>query len=98
MTDDIAERARKIGGTTLRSIGDIARHQRLKDHNQSAVAPGTMLIELAADNLQLTIFLRSAHRLCESHNDEATTSLIENWVDESERRMWFLRETIVANG
>jgi starvation-inducible DNA-binding protein len=97
MTDDIAERARKIGGTTLRSIGDIARHQRLKDYNQPAVTPPAMLTELAADNLQLTIFLRSAHRLCESHRDEATTSLIENWIDESERRTWFLRETIVAS-
>jgi len=96
MTDDIAERARKIGGTTLRSIGDIVRYQRLKDYNQPAVTPTAMLTELAADNLQLTIFLRSAHRLCESHNDEATTSLIENWIDESERRTWFLRETIVA--
>jgi starvation-inducible DNA-binding protein len=97
MTDDIAERARKIGGTTLRSIGDIARHQRLKDYDQPAVTPTAMLTELAADNLQLTIFLRSAHRLCESHHDEATTSLIENWIDESERRTWFLRETIVAS-
>ena len=95
ITDDIAERARKIGGTTLRSIGDIVRHQRLKDYNQPAVTPTAMLTELAADNVQLTIFLRSAHRLCESHNDEATTSLIENWIDESERRTWFLRETIL---
>lgn len=98
MTDDIAERARKIGATTLRSIGDIVRHQRLKDYNQPAVTATAMLTELAADNLQLTIFLRSAHGVCESHSDEATTSLIENWIDESERRTWFLRETIVANG
>jgi starvation-inducible DNA-binding protein len=97
VTDDIAERARKIGGTTLRSIGDIVRHQRLKDNNQPAVTPEEMLTELAADNLQLTIFLRSVHGVCESHNDEATTSLIENWIDESERRTWFLRETIVAD-
>ena len=94
MTDDIAERARKIGATTLRSIGDIVRHQRLTDNNQPCVTPEDMLAELAADNLQLTIYLRSTHGLCESHNDEATTSLIENWIDESERRTWFLRETI----
>jgi starvation-inducible DNA-binding protein len=97
MTDDIAERARKIGGTTLRSIGDIVRHQRLKDYDQPAVTPAAMLTELAADNLQFTIFLRSAHELCESHKDQATTSLIENWIDESERRTWFLRETILAD-
>ena len=94
MTDDIAERARKIGGTTLRSIGDIVRHQRLKDNNQPSVTPAAMLAELAADNQQLTIFLRSTHGLCESHDDEATTSVIENWIDETERRTWFLRETI----
>jgi starvation-inducible DNA-binding protein len=94
MTDDIAERARKIGGTTLRSIGDIVRHQRLTDNNQLSVTPAAMLAELAADNQQLTIFLRSTHGLCESHNDEATTSVIENWIDETERRTWFLRETI----
>ena len=94
MTDDIAERARKIGGTTLRSIGDIVRHQRLNDNNEPSVTPEDMLAELAADNQQLTIFLRSTHGLCESHNDEATTSVIENWIDETERRTWFLRETI----
>jgi starvation-inducible DNA-binding protein len=93
MTDAIAERSRKIGGTTLRSIGDIGRHQRLKDNNQPYVAPPEMLAELAADNLHLTIFLRSAHEVCGSHNDVATASLIENWIDESERRTWFLRET-----
>ena len=67
MTDDIAERARKIGGTTLRSIGDIVRHQRLKDNNQPAVTPAAMLTELAADNLQLTIFLRSAQNALTLH-------------------------------
>jgi len=93
MIDAIAERSRKIGGTTLRSISDIGRLQRLKDNNRPSVAPLEMLAELAADNQQLTIFLRSAHQVCESHNDVATASLIENWIDESERRTWFLRET-----
>jgi starvation-inducible DNA-binding protein len=92
MTDDIAERARKIGGTTLRSIGDIAEHQRLKDNNAEFVGPKEMLGELAADNLQLTRFLRSTHEICDRHNDVATASLIENWIDESERRTWFLSE------
>jgi starvation-inducible DNA-binding protein len=96
MTDDIAERARKIGATTLRSISEIMRYQRLQDNNRSDVAPKEMLADLAADNLQLTIFLRSTHELCERHNDIATTSLIENWVDETERRTWFLRETILS--
>src|ERR1700682_1109283 len=69
MTDDIAERARKIGGTTLHSVSDISRHQRLKDNNAEFVAPTDMLAELLADNQQLTRFLRSAHAICEQHND-----------------------------
>jgi starvation-inducible DNA-binding protein len=93
MTDDIAERARKIGGTTLRSIGDIARHQRLHDNDNEHVAPEKMLAELRDDNLQLTRFLRSAHEICAGHNDVATTSLIETWIDETERRTWFLTQT-----
>jgi starvation-inducible DNA-binding protein len=93
MTDDIAERARKIGGTTLHSIGDIAGHQRLKDNNAMFVAPLEMLAELSADNQQLTRFLRSTHEICDRHNDAATASLIENWIDETERRTWFLSET-----
>jgi starvation-inducible DNA-binding protein len=93
MTDDIAERARKIGGTTLRSISDISRHQRLKDSNAEFVTPGEMLGELSADNQQLTRFLRSAHEVCDRHNDVATASLIENWIDETERRTWFLSAT-----
>src|SRR6267143_1289201 len=75
MTDDIAERARKIGGTTISSIGDIAEHQRLKDNDEELVTPGDMLAELCADNQHLTRFLRSAHELCERHNDIATASL-----------------------
>jgi starvation-inducible DNA-binding protein len=94
MTDDIAERARKLGGTTLRSISDISRHQRLKDNNQEFVAPTEMLKELRMDNQLLTQSLRDTHQICERHNDVATTSLIETWIDETERRTWFLRETL----
>jgi len=94
MTDDIAERARKIGGTTLRSIGDIARHQSLKDNDQENVAAPRMLAELLSDNRHLTRSLRSAHEACERHNDVATASLIEAWIDETERRCWFLSETL----
>jgi len=94
MTDDIAERARKIGGTTLHSIGDVARHQRLKDNNEEGVPPMDMLSELCADNQHLTRSLRSVHEICEKHDDVATASLIENWLDETERRTWFLWETV----
>ena len=94
MTDEIAERARKIGGGTLRSIGDITRHQRLQDNNNDFVAPTAMLEELRIDNLLLTQSLRSTHELCDRHNDVATTSLIEVWIDQSERRTWFLAETL----
>ncbi len=92
MTDDIAERARKIGGTTLRSIGDIASHQRLKDNNEDFVDPKDMLAELCADNQQLVRSMRIVHEICERHNDVATTSLLENWIDQTERRTWFLFE------
>ena len=95
MTDDIAERARKLGGKTLRSISDISRHQSLKDNNEEFVAPEEMLVELRGDNQQLTRELRSTHELCDRHNDVATASLIENWIDETERRTWFL-SAIVA--
>jgi starvation-inducible DNA-binding protein len=94
MTDEIAERARKIGGTTLHSITDISKHQRLKDNNAEFVAPEDMLAELRADNQELMRNLRSAHELCEKHNDVATASLIENWIDETERRTWFLSEIV----
>ena len=96
MTDDIAERARKIGGSTIRSISDISRHQRLKDNNEEDLTPKGMLLELQVDNLQLTKFLRSTHEICQRHNDVATASLIENWIDETERRTWFLSE--IAGG
>ena len=94
MTDDIAERVRKIGGTTIRSVGDISKHQRLKDNNTERVAPEDMLGELRADNQELTRSLRSAHELCENHKDVATASLIENWIDETERRTWVLSEIV----
>ncbi len=94
MTDSIAERARKIGGTTLRSIGDISRNQRIKDNDKEFVAPHDMLVELRDDNQQLTRELRSTHELCEEHNDVATASLIEVWIDETERRTWFLSEVV----
>ena len=94
MTDPIAERARKLGGTTIHSIGEIATHQRLKDNNAQHVSPKSMLSELFADNRQLTAFLRSTHEVCERHDDVATTSLIEVWIDETERRSWFLGEIV----
>lgn len=94
MTDDIAERARKLGGPTLRSIQDIAQCQRLSDNNAEQVAAHRMLLELRADNVQLTGYLRAAHGLCGRHGDVSTASLIENWIDETERRTWFLSETL----
>jgi starvation-inducible DNA-binding protein len=94
MTDVIAERARKIGGSTLHSISDTSRHQRLKDNNADLFAPEDMLVELCEDNRQLTRNLRSTHELCERYNDVATSSLIETWIDERERRTWFLFETL----
>src|ERR1700733_5987360 len=94
MTDPVAERARKLGGTTLHSISEITTHQTLKDNNASHVSPKTMLSELYSDNRQLTSSLRSIHEVCEHHNDVATASLIEVWIDETERRAWFLGEII----
>jgi len=94
ITDDIAERGRKIGGTTLRSIGDIGRNQRLKDNDSESVTAEQMLRELRNDNLALTVILRQTHEVCDKHNDVATASLIETWIDESERRTWFLNQTL----
>ena len=91
-TDDIAERVRKIGGTTLRSIGQISVLQRVADNNADFVTPLNMLAELREDNMSLTGFLRELHSLCDKHNDVATASLIEVWIDEAERRSWFLYE------
>src|SRR5271168_4170072 len=94
MTDAIAERARKIGGTTLRSISDVSRHQRLKDNNDETVAPKDMLAELSADNQALTRYFRSTHETCDKYNDVATASEIEVWIDQTERRTWFLSEIV----
>src|ERR1700730_11507015 len=94
MTDHIAERGRKIGGTTLRSISDISRHQRLKDNNQELVIPEDMLAELSADNQALTRYFRAAHETCDQYNDVATASEIEVWIDQTERRSWFLSEIV----
>ena len=93
MTDEIAERVRKIGGTTLRSIGHVGRLQRIKDNDADYVTPLDMLSELRQDNEQLTAALRAAHDLCDEHRDVASASLIENWIDETEQRVWFLFET-----
>ena len=92
MTDPIAERIRKVGGNTLRSIGHIARTQRILDNDAEYVEPSNMLGELCDDNKTLVSRLREAHGVCEEHNDIATTSLIEVYIDETERRTWFLFE------
>lgn len=92
MTDVIAERVRKLGAVTLRSIGHIARLSRFQDNDADFVTAQDMLAELCNDNLQLTGFLRATHALCDEYGDVASTSLIENWIDETERRTWFLYE------
>src|ERR1022692_2359553 len=92
-TDDIAERVCKIGGTTLRSIGQISRSQRILDNEADYVTPSDMLAELRDDNRQLVAHLRETHDLCDEHRDVATASVLENWIDEAERRTWFLFET-----
>ena len=94
MTDEIAERARKLGGTTLRSISDIAGHQRLQDSDKPDLSAPAMLAELREDNQELTRLLRHTHALCDQYRDVATASLIENWIDQAERRTWFLFETV----
>ena len=98
MTDPIAERIRKLGGRTLRSIGPIARTQRIVDNDADYVEPSAMLAELRADNLALTASLRSAHDLCNEHRDIASASMIEVWIDEPERRTWFLFEATRQDG
>lgn len=92
MVDEIAERVRKIGGTTLRSIGNIARLQRIEDNNADFVTPPDMLAELREDNQALISRLRETHDVCDEHNDVASASLIENWIDQAEKRVWFLFE------
>jgi starvation-inducible DNA-binding protein len=97
-TDDIAERVRKIGGTTVRSIGHIARLQRILDNDADFVTPLDMLAELREDNKQLVTSLRETHNICDEHGDVASASLLENWIDEAERRTWFLFEATRAHG
>ncbi|MBN9051790.1 MAG: DNA starvation/stationary phase protection protein [Rhizobiales bacterium] len=91
-TDPLAERVRKIGGVTLRSISDISKHQSIRDNNEAEVDPLDMLRELMNDNKAVAKAMREAHELCDKHDDIATASLLENYVDETERRTWFLFE------
>src|SRR5262249_45823838 len=91
-TDDMAERVRKIGGSTIRSIGDIARRKSLDDNDAQYVAPLDMLRELMADNKMIIESMRKAHDVCDEQGDVATASMLENWIDEAERRTWFLFE------
>jgi starvation-inducible DNA-binding protein len=92
MTDPIAERARKLGATTIRSIGQISRRQRIVDNDADYVRPVEMIAELRSDNAALTQSMHDAHSLCDEAGDVATASLLENWIDESEKRTWFLFE------
>jgi starvation-inducible DNA-binding protein len=91
-TDALAERVRKVGGTTLRSVSHIARTQRIADNDADYVTPKDMLAELRQDNTQLANYLRAAHDVCDEHGDVASASLLENWIDEAEGRAWFLYE------
>jgi starvation-inducible DNA-binding protein len=98
MTDELAERVRKIGGITVKSIGHVAKLQRIKDNNEEFVAAVDMLRELMEDNKAFTANMREAHEIAAQNNDSATTSLLENFIDETERRTWFLFEaTRVTN-
>ena len=92
-TDEIAERVRKIGGTTIRSIGNIARLQRIPDNDADYVTPGDMLSELHENENALVLSMRAVHTLCENADDVATASLLENWIDQAQRRSWFLFES-----
>lgn len=93
MTDDIAERVRKVGGRTLHSIGEISKKQRIKDNDADFVTPQDMLAELAGDNRQLASSMREIHDLCDEYRDFSTASLLENWIDEAEERNWYLFES-----
>ncbi|HTO07176.1 MAG TPA: DNA starvation/stationary phase protection protein [Myxococcota bacterium] len=97
-TDPIAERVRKVGGSTLRSIGQISRLQRVKDNDAEYVTPLDMIAELREDNLAFAARLREAHAVCDEYGDVASASLIEVWIDEAERRAWFLFETTRVRG
>lgn len=92
-TDAIAERVRKLGRTTIRSIGHVKKLQRLQDNDADLLTPEDMLAELREDNIQLAAYMRATHELCSESGDVATTSLLENWIDEAERRVWFLFES-----
>ena len=96
IADPIAERVRKLGGTTLRSVGHVARLQRIKDNDADYVTPLDMLAELREDNRDLARSMREVHGLCDEHGDVATASLLEVWIDEAERRVWFLFEATRA--
>jgi starvation-inducible DNA-binding protein len=96
-TDVIAERVRKIGAATLRSVGEIAKRQRLQDNDADDLTPLQMLTALRDDNLQLASFLRETHAICEEHGDVATASFIEGWIDEAEQRVWYLFEASRAS-
>jgi starvation-inducible DNA-binding protein len=98
MTDPIAERARKLGALTIHSIGEIHSLQRLTDDDREFVDPAAMLAELRDNNLDLTRYLRATHEVCERHGDVATASLLETWIDETERRTWFLAEIVGPSG
>jgi starvation-inducible DNA-binding protein len=92
MTDVLAERVRRLGQPTLRSIGDIARHQRIPDNDATYVDPADMIAELRDDNQRFVTAMREAHDVCDEHNDVASASLLENYIDETEKRVWFLYE------
>jgi starvation-inducible DNA-binding protein len=97
ISDDIAERSRKIGETTLHSLSESLKYARLKENNEKFVGPKEMLAELQRDNLHMVKYMRKAHEVCEKHDDVATTSLIEVWIDQAERRAWFLFEASQGN-
>lgn len=97
-TDDLAERVRKIGGTTLRSIGQISKLQTIEDNDETYVPPREMLRELMEDNKKLILNLRKAHEIADKGNDSATTSILENFIDQAERRTWFLFEASRQEG
>jgi starvation-inducible DNA-binding protein len=95
MIDPVAERTRKLGGRSLHSIGDISRNQRIQDNDQANLSAEAMLKQLLLDNQELTKYLSSTHEICDRHNDVATASLLENRIDETEQRTWFLYEIVV---
>jgi starvation-inducible DNA-binding protein len=92
-TDEIAERVRKVGGTTLRSIGDVAQHQSIADNDEEFVSAGDMVRELMDDNKKVVAAMRKAHKIADEHEDVATASLLENYIDAAEKRTWFLFES-----